>query len=156
VHGQRAADELAATVDRNRKFRETYNDVVKNSQTAQRNAAAKEMKPDPSTDTPFINPNANLTGMVATAAKKGVQTAINALTRSDPTRHYGEVARALTEQGAARDARLMSIIDAVGNRQRNAAAAPGVGNIASIIAAIGGNSAFEKLRNDPSRSRRQP
>jgi hypothetical protein len=116
-HGQRAADELKGTVDRNLKFRDTYNKVVENSQTAQRNAAAKEMKPDPSTDTPLFNPNSTLAGMGVTIAKKGAQTAVNALTRSDPTRHYGEVARALTEQGATRDARLQSIIDAVAGRQ---------------------------------------
>jgi hypothetical protein len=63
VHGQQGADELAATVDRNLKFRDTYNKVVENSQTAQRNAAAKEMKPDPSTDTPLFNPNSTIPGI---------------------------------------------------------------------------------------------
>jgi hypothetical protein len=139
VHGQPAADELANSVDRNLKFRDTYNKVVENSQTAQRNAAAKEMKPDPSTETPFINPNATVTGMAATAAKKGAMGVINALTRSDPTRSYGEVARALTEQGATRDARIQSIIDAINTRQGNAAAAPAVGNGAALLTALAAN-----------------
>jgi hypothetical protein len=114
------------------------------------------LRPASSWATPLFNPNSTLAGMGVTVLKKGAQSAVNALTPSDPTRHYGEVARALTEQGGARDARLQSIIDAVGNRQSNAAAAPGVGNVASIMAAIAGKSASEKLRNDPKRSRPQP
>jgi hypothetical protein len=152
VHGQSAADELTNTVDRNLKFRDTYNKVVENSQTAQRNAAAKEMKPDPSTDTPLFNPNSTLSGMGVTVAKKGIQGVVNALTRSDPTRSYGEVARALSEQGTARDARLAAVIQALGSRQSNAAAAPAVGNTSAVVAAILGNTA---LRDGPMRRRQQ-
>lgn len=152
VHGQPAADALVNTVDRNLKFRDTYNKVVENSQTAQRNAAAKEMKPDPSTDTPLFNPNSTLAGMGVTIAKKGVQGAFNALTRSDPTRSYGEVARALTEQGPARDARLTSIIDALGRRKGNAAAAPAVGNSAALLSAIAADSFAQRYTN-PKRNR---
>lgn len=152
VHGQPAIDELVSSVDRNLKFRDTYNKVVENSQTAQRTAAQKAMKPDPSSDTPLLNPNSTLTGMAATVAKKGVQGIVNALTRSDPTRHYGEVARALTEQGSARDARLLAIIDALNSRQGNAAAAPAVGNAGAVVAAILGNAA---LRNGPMRKQQQ-
>lgn len=145
VHGQDGADELAATVDRNLKFRDTYNKVVENSQTAQRNAAAKEMKPDPSTDTPFINPNSNLTGMLATGAKKGLQSVVNALTQRDPTRSFGEVARALSEQGAPRDARLAAIVDALNSRQRNAAGAETAGKVGSVVAAILGKSTEDQI-----------
>jgi hypothetical protein len=117
VHGQPAADELAATVDRNLKFRDTHTKVVEGSQTDLRNAARKEMKPDPSSDTPLFNPNSTLTGMAATVAKKGVQNVVNAMTHSDPTRHYREVARALSEQGPARDARLAAIVDAINSNR---------------------------------------
>jgi hypothetical protein len=153
VHGQAGADELAATVDRNLKFRDTYNKVVENSQTAQRNAAAKEMKPDPSSETPFFNPNATLTGQIGTAAKKGASAVVNALLHSDPTRHYGEVARALTEQGAARDSRLASIVDAINSRQGNAAAAPRVGNAGAVVAALLGNAELERRHAGPVRGR---
>jgi hypothetical protein len=148
VHGQPAADELANSVDRNLAFRDTYNKVVENSQTAQRQAAAKAMKPDPSSDTPLINPNSTMTGMAATVGKKGVQSIINALTRSDPTRHYGEVARALTEQGAARDARLMAIVDALDKRQVNAQTGAKAGDVAALLGAIAANGALTNSRKN--------
>jgi len=141
VHGDDAANELVNSVNRNRKFRDTFNKVVENSQTAQRTAAAKEMKPDPSTETALINPNMSLTGLVGTGAKKGLTAVVNALTKSDPTRHYGEVARALTEQGAARDARLAAVIDALDRRQANAAGAQTAGNLGSVVAALLGEGA---------------
>lgn len=159
VHGQPAADELVGSVDRNLKFRDTYNKVVENSQTAQRNAAAKEMKPDPSTETALINPNMSLTGLLATGAKKGASAVVNALTRSDPTRHYGEIARALTEQGSARDARLLSVIDALDRRKANAAGGETAGKLGSVVAALLGQSVMrggrERLYVSPN-SRPQP
>jgi hypothetical protein len=112
VYGEPAAQKLADTVDRNAAFRKTYSDVVLNSQTAQRQAAARAMKPEPSSETPFFNPNSTMTGMLATGVKKTANAALNAV-RPDPTRSYGEVARALTEQGAKRDQRIQSIVDAL-------------------------------------------
>jgi hypothetical protein len=149
VHGQPSADELVSTVDRNLKFRDTYNKVVENSQTAQRTAAAKAMKPDPSTETPLFNPNSTLTGMAATLGKKGVQKVLDAILTSDPTKHYGEVARALTEQGSARDARIMSIIDAINSRGAlNAAtSAPLTAKQALIAAMLARQSAGTDARN---------
>jgi hypothetical protein len=142
---------MAASVERNLKFRDTHNKVVENSQTAQRQAAAREMKPEPSSDTPFINPNSTVTGMVGTAAKKGVQSIVNALTRSDPTRHYGEVARALSEQGSARDARLMAIVNALDKRRGNAAVSSAAGDKTALIAGILANSYASQ--SDPRRNR---
>lgn len=139
VHGAPAADELVGSVDRNLKFRDTYNKVVENSQTAQREAAAREMKPEPSSETALINPNMSVTGLLATGAKKTANAALNAI-RPDPTRSYGEVAQALTEQGAARDKRILAIVDALNGRQANAAAAPRVGDTAALLSAIAANS----------------
>jgi hypothetical protein len=153
VHGQTGADELAATVDRNLKFRDTYNKVVENSQTAQRTAAAREMKPEPSSETPFFGPASTMAGMTVTAAKKGASAVVNALLRSDPTRHYGEVARALTEQGAARDARLSSIVAALNSRQGNAAGGETAGKLGSVVAALLGNAA---LHGGPVRKQQRP
>lgn len=138
VHGQEAADELAASVDRNLKFRDTYNKVVENSQTAQRQAAARNMKPEPSSETPLVNPNMSATGLLATGAKKALGTALNAM-RPDPTKSFGEVARILSAQGSERDRHLMSLIDALSRRQGNAAMAPIVGDRAALVAALLGN-----------------
>lgn len=135
VHGQPAADALVSTVDRNLKFRDTHTKVVEGSQTDLRNAARKAMKPDPSTETALFNPNSTMTGIPLTLAKKGASAVVNALLQSDPTRHYGEVARALTQQGAARDATLAKVVDAIGNRQRNAATA-GSGTVDAVTAAL--------------------
>lgn len=151
VHGQPAADELVASVDRNLKFRDTHNKVVENSQTAQRTAAAREMKPEPSSETPFFGPSSTFAGMGVTAAKKGASAVANALLKSDPTRHYGEVARALSEQGAARDARLMSIVNAINSRQGNAAAGETAGKLGSVVAALLGKGTADELRSSPTR-----
>jgi hypothetical protein len=139
VHGQQAADDLMASVDRNLKFRDTYNKVVENSQTAQRQAAASAMKPTPASETPLINPNMSATGLVATGAKKAAIGVANALLRRDPTQSYGEVARVLSASGAQRDAYIKAIADALTRRQSHAAAAPAFGDRAALIAAILGN-----------------
>jgi hypothetical protein len=144
VHGQSAADDLVNSVDRNLKFRETHNEAIKGAQTDLRNAARKEMKPDPSSETPFLGPSSTLTGMGVTAAKKGISAVVNAMIHSDPTRHYGEVARALSEQGPARDARLAAIVDAINSHQGNAAAAPRVGNVGAVVATLLGNAALDR------------
>jgi hypothetical protein len=120
--------------------------VVENSQTAQRQAAARAMKPEPSSETPLLNPNMSQTGLVATGAKKTANAALNAV-RPDATRSYGEVAKVLTETGAARDARIQSIIDALDRRQGNAAAAPQVGNTAALLSAIAANGALARRRD---------
>jgi hypothetical protein len=52
VHGSRPRI-LVGSVNRNLKFRDTYNKVVENSQTAQRQAASNAMKPE----VPLVNPN---------------------------------------------------------------------------------------------------
>lgn len=139
VHGQDAADQLVGTVDRNLKFRDTYNKVVENSQTAQRQAAANAMKPTAETGVPFFGPATTATGMTVTAAKKAITGVVNAIMRSDPTKSYGEVARILSAQGPQRDAHISAIAEAMNRRQSNAAMAPKVGDRTALIAAILGN-----------------
>lgn len=138
VHGQPAADELANSVDRNLAFRDTHNKVVENSQTAQRQAAAAAMKPLPPGEVPLVNPNMTTVGLLATGVKKAAGAALNAV-RPDPTRSYGEVARALTEQGAARDARIQAIVDAIDRRQGNSAIATAAGDRTALLGAIAAN-----------------
>jgi hypothetical protein len=138
VHGQEAADELAASVDRNLKFRDTHNKVVENSQTAQRQAAARNMKPEPSSETPLIGPSTNLTGLLATGGKRALGAALNAM-RPDPTKSFGEVARVLSAQGSDRDRHLAALVDALSRRQGHTAMAQDVGSRGALIAALLGN-----------------
>lgn len=147
VHGAPAADELAGSVNRNLAFRDTYSKVTQNSQTAQRTAAANAMKPLPPGEVPMINPNMTVVGLIGTALKKAAQGAANGL-RSDPTRSYGEVARALTEQGPKRDARIQSIVDALERRQGNSVAAARGGDATALLAAIAAGAAIRKKNRD--------
>lgn len=151
VHGQEAADELAASVDRNLKFRDTHNKVVENSQTAQRQAAARNMKPEPSSETALVNPNMSMTGLLATGAKKAAGAALNAM-RPDPTKSFGEVARVLSAQGSERDRHLMALVDALSRRQGHTAMAQDVGSRGALIAALLGNG---YAQSHPSRNQSQ-
>lgn len=147
VHGQEAADQLVATVDRNLAFRNTHNKVVENSQTAQRQAAANAMKPVPAGEVPMVNPNMTVLGFAGSALKKAGNAAWGQV-RPDATRSYGEVARALTEQGATRDARIRSIVDALDRRKGNAAVSVDAGNRTSLLAAIAANGLANSRRRN--------
>jgi hypothetical protein len=146
VHGQEAADALMGSVDRNLKFRDTHNKVVENSQTAQRTAAAKAMKPDPSSETPLVNPNMTVTGLVGSGGKIALNAIVNAM-RPDPTRSFGEVARILSSQGPKRDRALQVLMEALNRKSTNAAVAAPIGNRAALAAALLGN---ESLRGQSS------
>ena len=135
VHGRDAANELASSVDRNLKFRDTHNKVVENSQTAQRTAAANAMKPEPVGEMPLVNPNMTATGFGMTVLKKGLNAAYRGF-KSDPTAHYGEIAQILSAQGSERDRYLRNLVDALGKYDRNAATAPVIGNRAALGAAL--------------------
>jgi hypothetical protein len=134
VHGQQAADDLIGSVERNLKFRDTYGKVVENSQTAQRSAAAKAMKPEPSSETPFFNPNSTLYGNLTTGGKMASRAAFNALLKKDPTGSFGEVAKVLSARGPQRDAYHNALVDALNRRATNAAASSKVGNAAALTA----------------------
>lgn len=135
VHGQEAAAELAASVERNLKFRDTHNKVVENSQTAQRTAAARNMKPDASTETPLINPNMSFTGLPMTILKKGATAALN-LVRPDPTKSFGEIAKVLSAQGPQRDAHLAALVEALSRKQANSKVGAGIAKNALISALL--------------------
>ena len=121
VHGDDAANELMATVERNLKFRDTHHKVVENSQTAQRLAAAAEMKPSTINENAIVTPSGNWLGMALTAAKRGGVKALNAVTEKAQNRARGDVARILTAQGPERDRHIQAIIDALDRRQASAA-----------------------------------
>lgn len=134
VHGQDAADQLIGSVDRNLKFRDTYNKVVENSQTAQRTAAANAMKPEPASATPFFNPNATLSGQIGTLMiKKPTIALYNALMKNDPTKAYGDVARILSAQGPEAQANLDALARILARRDAGKTLAGDVGNLGSLI-----------------------
>lgn len=139
VHGQDAADELAASVDRNLKFRDTHNKVVENSQTAQRTAAANAMKPQPPGELPIINPNMSYGGAALTALKKYVVEPTYRAAQSDPTQKYGEIARVLSAQGPQRDAHIAALAEALTKKEGNARIAPTIGNRGALAAALLGD-----------------
>lgn len=149
VHGTDAADQLIGTVNRNLKFRDTYNKVVENSQTAQRQAAAGAMKPVPDGEIPLISGQTTGVGLLLGGAKKALNAGYNAV-RPDATRSFGEVARVLSAQGPQRDKHLQAIIEAITRRQRTSASAPAVGDRAALAAAILGNA---YAQNSPMRTR---
>jgi hypothetical protein len=142
VHGQPSADELVASVDRNLKFRDTFNKVVENSQTEIRRAARENMRPTPAGEVPLINPNMTTPGFVLAGAKKMLNAGYSAV-RPDSTRSYGDVARVLSATGAERDAAFQKIVDALNKHQATVAAtAPSlVGKRALVAAALAAASA---------------
>lgn len=150
VHGADAAQRLVDSVDRNIRYRGTFNKVNENSQTAQRTAAANAMKPVPPDEVPLINPNMSFTGLLSTIAKKATEAGAGAF-RTDPTRHYGEVARILTAQGPQRDAHFSSLVDTLARRDQNSATSQAVGNRSALAAAIAGNAALEDDRKQRQR-----
>lgn len=149
VHGQDAADQLVSTVDRNLKFRDTYNKVVENSQTAQRTASSNAMKPVPPGEVPLLGPGTTGVGLVVGGGKRLLNAGYNAV-RPDETRSFGEVANVLTARGAERDRRLQDIATALEKRRGNASAATANGDRAALIAAIAANG---YARSGPRRNR---
>lgn len=141
VHGDEAANELMATVERNLKFRDTHHKVVENSQTAQRQAAANAMKPSSVGENDIITPAASATGLILTALKRAGLKSYNIATEAGRARARSEVAKVLTAQGAERDRHVQAIIDAISARQGNAASAPNAGNLAALTAAMLANGA---------------
>jgi hypothetical protein len=147
IFGAAPTGQIADSIDRNSAFRSTYQNVVQNSQTAQRQAAAAAMKPGAATGgIPYINPNMTLTGAVTTPVK-ALGNALLSQLRPDPTRAYGEMARILSAQGPQRDDYLSALLDTMNRRGRNAAAGRAVGNNSAMAAAlIGGQVANDQLQ----------
>lgn len=150
VFGDEPTNQVIGAVDREGQFANTYNKVVENSQTAQRQAAARAMKPEPSSETPLFNPNMTLSGLGATLAKKGANAALNAF-RPDPTRAYGEVASILSAQGSDRERYARALADALSRRDQNAAVAPAVGDRGALLAAMLAGGAY-RARQQQSQS----
>lgn len=144
VHGQEAADELAASVDRNLKFRDTHNKVVENAQTAQRTAAKEAMSPNPPNDLPdLIQPSSTFFGTLATAGKRLANAAYHGM-QEDPTRHYPEIAQVVTAQGPEAEQFRAALAAALMRREGIDASTKAVGTGAGLSASILANALLQR------------
>jgi hypothetical protein len=147
VFGAQPVGDITNSVANNTTFRNTLQNVVQNSQTAQRQAAAAAMKPEAQTGgIPLINPNMTVTGALATPVK-ALGRALLSQVRTDPTRSYGEIARVLTAQGPQAQQHTSALIDALQRRTANSATANRLGDNSALISAlIGGQALNNRLQ----------
>jgi len=145
VFGQEPTDRFIAAVDREKRFGETHNKLVGNSETDPRAKAAAAMAP------------AKI-GTIHSVAQVGLK-AVHALTSPaikailpDITKSYPEVARALSAQGPERDAVLRALRDHAAASGSAAARGAVVGNRAALVAALLANAGG---RSGPSQRRLQ-
>ena len=129
VFGQEPTDRFIAAVDREKRFGETHNRLIGNSETDPRAKAAAAMAP------------AKI-GTIHSVAQVGLK-AVHALTSPaikailpDITKSYPEVARALSAQGPERDAVLRALRDHAATSGRAAVKGQSFGNRAALVAAL--------------------
>ena len=135
VFGQEPTDRFIAAVDREKRFGETHNRLIGNSETDPRAKAAAAMAP------------AKI-GTIYSVAQVGLK-AVHALTSPaikailpDITKSYPEVARALSAQGPERDAVLRALRDHAATSGRAAVKGQSFGNRAALAAALLANGAL--------------
>ncbi|MBP2495302.1 hypothetical protein ABID82_002366 [Methylobacterium sp. PvP062] len=139
VFGEEPTAGMAAAVDREAAFDATHQNIVRNSQTAQRTAAAadlapRDVRPSASDAVPAVAAAVGgvQAGLAAQAAKlgiKGAQAGLNAAGRARDIARNKELAEALTRrQGEQLDA----LLEAIGARQAAERMASGVGRAAQI------------------------
>ena len=134
VFGQEPTDRFIAAVDREKRFGETHNRLIGNSETDPRAKAAAAMAP-----AKF--------GPIHSVAQVGLK-AVHAVTSPaikailwDKTAAYPEVARALSAQGPERDAVLRALRSHAAASGSAAARGAVVGNRAALAAALLANAA---------------
>jgi hypothetical protein len=145
VFGQEPTDRFIAAVDREKKFGDTHNRLIGNSETDPRSKAAAAMAP------------AKI-GTIHSVAQVGLK-AVHALTSPaikailpDITKSYPEVARALSAQGPERDAVLRALREHSATSGRAAVKGQSYGNRAALAAALLADGA---LHSGPSQRRSQ-
>jgi hypothetical protein len=143
VFGQEPTDRFIAAVDREKKFGDTHNRLIGNSETDPRAKAAAAMAP------------AKI-GTIHSVAQVGLK-AVHALTSPaikailpDITKSYPEVARALSAQGPERDAVLRALREHSATSGRAAIKGQSYGNRAALAAALLADGA---LHSGPSQRR---
>lgn len=139
VFGEEPTAGMAAAVDREAAFDATHQNIVRNSQTAQRVAAAadlapRDVRPSPSDAVPAVAAAVGgvQAGLAAQAAKlgiKGAQAGLNAAGRARDIARNKELAEALTRRQGEQ---LEALLEAIGARQAAERMASGVGRAAQI------------------------
>jgi hypothetical protein len=134
VHGDDAVNQLMQSVERNLKFRDTYNKISEGTQTEIRKAAREQMKPYGLNEDSLVQHNTNLTGLALTAGKRALFYVPNKLLGGWQNAGRDGIARVMTAQGPQRDEYVRQIIDALGRHQ----AAAGVAGTAARRGAVAG------------------
>lgn len=146
VHGEDATRGLLDTVDRNVLFRQNFNDIVRNSQTAQRLSAKEALEPTVFKPTDIITPGSSGVGMIVSLLKLGGSKALNAVTGERTIRRTSELARILSEQGSERDKAIAALADAMTRRGSNAKVSRAAVDASLLAAATGANSLADARR----------
>ncbi|MCD0415682.1 hypothetical protein LOC51_00510 [Rubrivivax sp. JA1024] len=146
VHGDEAAQELLSAVDRNALFRESFNDIVRNSQTAQRLSAKEALEPATIKPGDIVGPTSTGVGMLASLLKLGGTKALNAATGERTLQRTAELARILSEQGSERDKAIAALADAMRRRGQNVQVSRGAVDASLLAAASGANSLADAQR----------
>jgi hypothetical protein len=137
--GQDEADRIIGAVDREAAFRDAYNKVVENSQTAQRLAGkeavgVRDLRPQPGD---LAIPVAGAAGgPMAAAGAAGFNIArrgLNAIGRNADQARNQALAELLMQTGGARDASVDALANAVSGRAGGKAAADAVARTAQIL-----------------------
>jgi hypothetical protein len=140
AYNQDAINRLNGSVDAESRFRNTYNKVVENSESARNLAAAKGLA-DAAADPFQIGSTRDLTtaGMVASAGKVPINALLRALAKPvDNTARDLGLAKAITAQGDERNRILAQVLRAhaaeAANTQLGANQARAVGTVAATVA----------------------
>lgn len=147
VHGDEATRDLLDTVDRNALFRESFNDIVRNSQTAQRLSAKEALEPAVFKPGDIVGPNTTGVGLIASLLKLGGTKALNAATGERTLQRTTELARILSEQGSQREKAVAALADAMMRRGSNARVSRAAVDGSLLAAASGANSLADVQRN---------
>ncbi|MBM0206096.1 hypothetical protein JNW90_26080 [Micromonospora sp. STR1s_5] len=137
--GPEEADRIIGAVDREAAFRDVFNKVVENSQTAQRAAGARamgvrELRPEAGD---LAIPVAGAAGgPMAAAGAAGWNLArrgANAIGRDADVARNNQLAQILMQSGPERDATVIALADALASRQGGRAASDHVNRLAQML-----------------------
>ncbi len=140
--GDDAANALVASVDRNTKFRDTFNKVVENSQTAQRSQAAKALEDD----NPVKLTSDTLYGDAKRLLLKPANAVLQAMLERNNAPRDAEIARFLSAGGPERDRNLSALVDAISRTQQLKQSADAKGSIAAVAAALAARAGLDDRR----------
>lgn len=114
VFGENARDRLAAALSENRQFRDTYQNVVQNSQTAQRMSAAKAMDGSPGGN---VSADTTITGL-SLKAVNAISKALAGVSNANTKEEIGRALSAAGPQAQRLAAQLLSQAQTTGSNAR--------------------------------------